>query len=298
MLSAFYIKAIDLIENKVLKGSLIPVIERVISKNNNPYVLIYWSRHERHKKLIEEEIFNNELSDRKPIAYLSATKSDYIELDGQYTDDYENRINSLFTRIKILINQHIAYGYLTNWENQIHLSTNKILQNIFSPFQETTWEYNASFILNKLGEAYLGKHFETATNEEKIKGSLISLSAVFKDTLEHDIQNQTMETCSPLELNEPAAIKDLNFLNLSLNTTNYAIKINEPGSVFECNDKNKIFNKLLFNVLSFCKIKNKISLRDVDILPNVVKENVVGDVNATLACSVTAKKLHIKGLSY
>ncbi|MDD3692191.1 MAG: hypothetical protein PHO77_08960 [Bacteroidales bacterium] len=62
--------------NKVLKARLIPVLERVISEENYPYVLIYWTRHNEseHKDLIEKEIFNNDLANRKPIAFLSAIK--------------------------------------------------------------------------------------------------------------------------------------------------------------------------------------------------------------------------------
>lgn len=91
---------INLIDNterndKELKANLVPVLTRVISANNYPYVIIYWSRHERHKSLIEN-IFENELSDRKPICYLSAIKSDFFNLDGSMTDDFDTKIETLY----------------------------------------------------------------------------------------------------------------------------------------------------------------------------------------------------------
>ena len=46
-------------ENKVLKSRLIPVINRIISLNNYPYIIVYWSRHEHHKNLIEDDIFKS-----------------------------------------------------------------------------------------------------------------------------------------------------------------------------------------------------------------------------------------------
>jgi len=69
-------------EPKILKGRLIPVLNKIISKNNFPFVIVFWSRHKEHYKLVEE-IFSTELTDRKPIGFLQQeSKLDYFDFDG------------------------------------------------------------------------------------------------------------------------------------------------------------------------------------------------------------------------
>jgi hypothetical protein len=259
--------------NKVLKGRLIPVLERVISVENYPYVLIYWSRHEHHKTLIEDEIFNKELSNRKPIGYLSAVKSDFFNLDGTPTDDFDVKLGQLFDKINGLVNEHPAYGHLINWENQVHFSADATLQNIFSSYYGTEWDNNANYTLNKLGEAYLGKHYEVAENEEKIKGSFISLSTVFKDILENNIQNQKITNNEILVCTDGAVLKSINSLNLSLNTTNYVNKITESGNILEFQEYDSVFKKLLFSILSLFRIRNTIKDANPDISEDVLKKS-------------------------
>ncbi|MBK9225327.1 MAG: hypothetical protein IPO23_13295 [Flavobacterium sp.] len=89
--------------DKVLKAKLIPVIKRIISTDNYPYLVIYWSRHQNKsdKILIEKEIFENDLKDRKPISFLSAVKSDFFKLDGSLTDDFDDNIVGLFSKNRI-----------------------------------------------------------------------------------------------------------------------------------------------------------------------------------------------------
>jgi hypothetical protein len=261
--------------NKVLKGRLIPVLERVISEENYPYVLIYWSRHEHHKTLIEDEIFNEELVSRKPIGYLSAVKSDFFNLDGTPTDDFDIKLGQLVDKINGLINEHPAYSHLINWENQVHFSADATLQSIFSPFNDIDWANNANYTLSKLGEAYLGKHYKAAENEEKIKGSFISLSTVFKDILEHNLQNQIITNNDKLAYTEEATLKSVNSLNLSLNTTNYIKDITESGNVLEFKEKETVFKEMLNKLVSFFGIKNLIKADNPEITESALKKEAI-----------------------
>lgn len=178
--------------DKVLKARLLPVLESVISEDNYPYVIIYWSRHQtkRDKDLIEKEIFGKELVQRRPIAFLSAIKSDYFNLDGSFTDDYDDKINVLFKNIASIISKHSAYCYLLNWENKVHLSADKTLEEIFSSYNKfENWADNANYVINKLGLSYSGKAFNTKNAENKIKSSYNALNIVFSDTLENATNN-------------------------------------------------------------------------------------------------------------
>jgi hypothetical protein len=111
---------INLIDNaehsvKEIKGSLITVLRRVIPENNHPYLLVYWSRHERDKHIIED-IFTNDLQTRKPIAYTSAIKSDFFDLEGNLIAD-ENELERLMQLPNELLNNYVSYRYLLEWEN-------------------------------------------------------------------------------------------------------------------------------------------------------------------------------------
>lgn len=264
-------------EGKILKSRLVPVLKRVISKENYPYIIIYWSRHEHHKGLIKE-IFNNDLTDRQPIAYLSANKLDYFSYDGALTEDFEVKIDELFNRVNNLLNGHPTYTHLLNWENQIHLAADSVLQNIFSSYSEPNWENNANYTFCKLGEAYLGKHYKDIGIEGQIKSGFVSLSIVFRDILEHKIQELTIENLSTLNYTKEAVINSINTLNLSLNTADCGLRIEESGNVIEVKNNeeksNSIFGKLLFSILSFFKVRKYVKTNNPDILQDVLIKEV------------------------
>lgn len=262
---------INLIDNterndKDLKAKLVPVLTRVISANNYPYVIIYWSRHERHKSLIED-IFDKELSDRKPIGYLSAIKSDFFNLDGSMTDDFDTKIATLFTSIDALIEQSPAYSYLLNWENQVHSSTDKVLQEVFSSYHKfKDWTNNANYILEKLGNAYLGKHYNESSPEEKIKASFISFNSVFKDTLEHSVYNTAILNNQNLNYDPEKVESNVSSINQKLNLSKDVKNIAESGNiiVFENADE-KLFGTLLFKILSKFQLSNYLKQKQKDI---------------------------------
>lgn len=253
---------INLIDNterddKDLKAILVPVLTRVISSNNYPYVIIYWSRHERHKSLIEN-IFENELSDRKPIGYLSAIKSDFFNLDGSVTDDFDSKIIKLLARIDDLIGQTPSYSYLLHWENQVHYSTDKVLQEIFSSYHQfKDWSNNANYILEKLGNAYLGKHYNDSSAEDKIKASFISFNSVFKDTLDHNVYTSIIPNSQTLIYDKTKVESKVNSINEKLNLSKDVKHITESGNVimFEEADE-KFFGALLIKILSKIRLGN------------------------------------------
>jgi hypothetical protein len=229
-------------EDKVLKGKLLPVLQSVISEDNYPYILIYWSRHQarRDKNLIEEEIFEKELKERKPIAFLSAIKSDYFNLDGTVTDDFDNKITSLFNNIDTLIARHPAYCYLLNWENKVHLSADKTLEEIFSAYSKfDSWADNANYIINKLGLSYSGKLSFTGQNaENKIKSSYNALNIVFTDTLENALNNSPVKNAKTLKVSTTAKnLESVNNINKKLLITDEVEPIHYSGTVIEITDK-------------------------------------------------------------
>ena len=248
-------------DNKVLKSRLIPVLNRVISKDNYPYVIIYWSRHEHHKKLLEEDIFSNELKNKKPIGFLSASKSSFFNLDGTPTEDIGEKIDELFDKVNLLIGALPAYSYLINWENQVHSSTDDTLQKVFSSYHSfQSWSDNANYLIGKFGKSYSGKSFGSQSHEEKIKSCFQAFNNVFIDSLEYSTNNTPI--ANPIEL-----IYDEGLVNkgaiLSINK-NLLIAEDEspleyPGAVTE--DLNPvsdvIFKEVLNNSLSRTLVEQK-----------------------------------------
>lgn len=225
--------------NKELKAKLIPVLSKVISENNYPYAIIYWSRHEHHKKLIEKEIFGKELKSRKPIAFLSAMKSDFFNLDGTTTDDFDNKIVNLFDSIKTLIAKSPAYNYLLNWENKVHVSADKTLEEIFSAYNKfDSWLDNANYIINKLGLSYSGKAFASQSAEDKIKSSYNALNIVFTDTLENALNNSPIENAKTLKVSATAKnLESVNSINKKLLISDEIEPMHYSGTVIEISDK-------------------------------------------------------------
>lgn len=226
--------------DKVLKGRLIPVLKKVISKENYPYVLIYWSRHDskKDKKLIEKDIFENELKDRKPISYFTAMKSDYFERNGDKTNDFDEKITNLFNNIDTLIAKHPAYNYLLNWENKVHISADKTLEEIFSAYSKfVSWTDNANYIFNKLGLSYSGKKFSKQNAEDKIKSSYNALNIVLTDTLENALNNSTVENPKTLKVSATAKnLESVNNINKKLLISDELEPIHYSGTVIEILD--------------------------------------------------------------
>jgi len=242
--------------DKVLKAKLIPVIKRIISTDNYPYLVIYWSRHQNKsdKILIEKEIFENDLKDRKPISFLSAVKSDFFKLDGSLTDDFDDNIVGLFSKIEFLISKFPAYSYLINWENKVHISADKTLEEIFSSYNKfTSWSDNANYLLNKLGLSYSGKAFESQSAEEKIKSSYNALNIVFADTLESTLNNSIVSSAKKLKVS--TAVKNLesvNSINKKLLISDEIEPMHYSGTVIQISNKklDAEYENLLDTILS------------------------------------------------
>jgi hypothetical protein len=249
--------------NTVLKGRLFPVLNRVISKKNYPYIIIYWSRHETHKKLIEDDIFGQELANRKPIGYLSAVKSDFFDLTGDPTPDFDENLAKLFEKINNLLSSIPSYRYLLNWENQVHKAADKTLQEVFSPFHAVAdWSENANYIITTLGESYSGKtNFKSLDSEMKIKNAFQAFNSVFNDTIEYSTSNDVVENAVELEFDNNIAREEWKYsINKKLLLSIDKEPMEYSGAVSEdTNPKSdKIFEYLLNNSFNRKVIEEKI----------------------------------------
>lgn len=224
---------------KEIRGLLINYLSRIISKNNFPYLLVYWSRHEEdYKDLVEMDIFENDLKDRKPIEFLSLNKSDFFNDDNTKTDDFEERLSNIFEKLKSLVEGIPVYNYIIDWENKVHLSTDKTIEEVFNKSEDiTNWENDCNFLFTKLGESYSGKTFSDKSKLEKIKSTFFTLNITLTDDLDYQTFNyqhkSPSELCYTKEVNKEA----ISIINRKLLTSKEIEPKKYPGTVIL--DKNK-----------------------------------------------------------
>jgi len=230
---------INLIDNstrkpKELKSKLISVLSRVITKKNYPYVIIYWTRQDNHKELIENDIFKNELKERCPIAFKSVSKDKIFSFSGDMVEGHEIYIEALIDEIKTLIDETPVYNYLLNWEQLVHDSTDITLQEVFKGYHDQEeWKKNANYIFTKLGVNFTGKYFQKASLLQKIKGSYNALNYLFIDALENKINSEKLIANKEIKI-EKESYETINHnINTKLLTAKDSLGFEYPGCIIK-----------------------------------------------------------------
>lgn len=249
--------------DKEVKASLYSVIRRVISENNFPYSLIYWSRQEKEYAGVVEELFDNELKDRKPINLIPFVKSDFFP---NFSDEEADINIDLIKEIEKVINNQHSYSYLLEWENMVHVAADKTLQEVFSSYHQfEDWPNNANYILEKLGNAYLGKHYNDSPTADKIKASFISFNSVFKDTLEHNVYNTQLSNPQDLVYDSKKVKSKVHSINEKLNISKDVKNVSESGNVIVFEEADDFFGKLLNRLISIFQLKNYLRFKNKEI---------------------------------
>ena len=102
-----------------------------------------------------------------------------------------------------MLNGIPAYRHLLLWENQVHLSAEGTLEQVFMPIHNvSSWENRANFLLNKLGLGFAGKKFNSQTPLDKIKSSLFAFNTVFTDSLEYCVNDLKADSLQELQYND------------------------------------------------------------------------------------------------
>lgn len=273
---------------KTIRATLVGVLSRVISPNNFPYVIIYWSRHEdEYKELIEQEIFNDILIDRKPIGFLSLNKLDFFDLEGSLVEGANERMSSLLNTADKLISEDLAHSYLIQWENLIHYSGDITLQEVFSSYHEyKDWSDNANFILDKLGLSYSGKTFFSLDDEKKIQSSYHALNNVFLDSLETLVNKCKIPNAENLTSNSNNVNKESIYtINRKLLTGSHVNgDLKYPGTIIENKDPssngpfaiffNHVFNRFSIDVQSTSGLSQKEISKERDKIAKKLRRTI------------------------
>lgn len=219
--------------DKETKSILINYLSRLISEDNFPYLLIYWSRHEdEYKELVENDIFENDLKDRKPIAFLSLNKKDFFNDDNSTTKKFEEKVSELFNNLEDLIKGIPVYDYILDWENNIHRSTDKTIEEVFNKTEDVRqWENDCNYLFKQLGESYSGKTYADLSKLEKIKSTFFSLNIILSDDLDHHTINYDNKSPSELSHSGDVNKEAISTINRKLLTSKEIVPKEYPGTV-------------------------------------------------------------------
>ncbi len=182
---------INLIDNavhpvKILYPVVLANIDRIVSANNFPYILICWSRNEKEYEEIIEQLYND-LPHKKPIASIQLIKSDFFSLDGEKTENYDQNIEGLFRKISDDLTTHVTFNNLLMWENHIHKAIDNALSESLSII-ENDWDASANWIFTKWSFASAGKNYDSYTPLEKAKAAYHTLNHFLYENIENEIE--------------------------------------------------------------------------------------------------------------
>jgi len=249
---------INLLNNKTpsekdVKSTLYGVLTKVISENNYPYTLIYWSKQEDVYGKLVTELFNKELKDRAPISIHPFKKSDFFNLDGEPTANDLDLIQEITT----VLSNEPAYSYLLNWENKIHQAADKTLHEIFNPFTQANWSNDTNHLMTKLGVSFSGKAYASKNAAEKLKSTFNTLNIILNDTVETFINNNAVQDAIELTSNFNPENSNSHLINKKLLLSDEIHPVDYPGTVLKDTSNKKHFENIILSEIIDLKTLDK-----------------------------------------
>jgi hypothetical protein len=262
--------------HKEIKSIIYSVVNKLISEDNFPYVLIYWSKQEDEYANLVAELFSKELKKKAPITIKRFVKTQFFSLDGS---PIENELNLKEELIKVL-SEELSYCALIGWENLTHQSSNKTLQEVFGSYSpDSDWQKEVDNLLYKLGSSYSGHHFVSQEAQDKLKSSFNTLNTIFDDTVETVLNS----LCGLIKLpfNKPVT-KNLIIwdLNRKLLFSNDLLPDSQSGSILELTDPayTSHFNRLFNGLVPSSVIKNKLPENFAKEVFDAKRKEIVSEV--------------------
>ncbi len=237
------LKLVSVIDEKTVISAIISVLEKIISKQNGPYILILWSMHDIDYRKGLEDSFQNQLSGIKPIMILTLKKTDYIERDdGEKINFVKNALKLIENKLIQELKKAGIFHLFIIWENLVHKSAGKIV-NDFSSFYplDENWNNNMCGVFQKLARAYAGKQLKDEETDKLIKDALLTFNGTFLDTLENEIRNR--EKIEGLKINDSNNVNDdiIAQINSRLHLISQPPKNSVPGNIYyEWKDQDQV----------------------------------------------------------
>jgi len=216
------------LNEKNLISTVISTFKRIINKDNGPFVVIAWTKHEELVNKINRALRDDGF---QSLIMISIGKEECMNKEGIYkVPIISNKLGEKLGELK-------TFHLFTLWGNLVHEASGKIVTD-FSEFYELdgNWNQGMTEIFLKLAKSYAGRQMNASDPEEVIRNALYSFNGAFLDTLESEIRRYEYSpeiniSFDSLETGvDPKIVGDINSKLLLVNGTE---NISLPGNIYE-----------------------------------------------------------------
>lgn len=158
-------------KNKTKASGVVAILKKIISEDNGPYVIGFWTAHEEVIPLVLENCKTGGIS---PVTWVD------LEKLADVAD-----VNKITERLQDKLKQIGAFKLYVEWENTVNNASKDFVRTFSSLVKlGSDWHKDTEALFYKLYKAYVDKH-EFQDKEEQFKCACHLMNRSFLDTLEN-----------------------------------------------------------------------------------------------------------------
>lgn len=248
-------------DNKTMASSISVVIQKILSPDNGPFTILFWTKHNEVCKFV---IDNLKKINFFPIGFLNLEKSDYKFFDEKSNEEFD--YDKLLQKLKDELQKIKAFQIYVDWENMLNNAGIKYISDFSKLFSfDEKWSDNTNFLFYKLYKSVVEKN--EAPDDKKINIAFLLLNMSFSDYLQNEtnVYNNDEFKLTGSKINIDISAKINSILHLSFDIEN----IKESGLCYICenNDLKEFFFDLLEKIIDI-KDKDSMIFCRIFITPN------------------------------
>ncbi len=173
------LEGMDGADTKTKASAIVGILEKIISKDNGPYAIIFWTK---HPEVIERTLKNCQIRGIKPVISLDLDKSECKE-----GETYS--LKAILEKLKTKAEKLGPYSLYIMWENIAADSGTEFINSFANIFEfDDNWSENTRHLFYRLYKAYTEKN-EVSDDKDKILCVLQLINRSFKDLLDNNTVN-------------------------------------------------------------------------------------------------------------
>lgn len=201
---------------KNIVSLLVGGIDALVDKDNGPYVVMVWSKHDsQHLIELKDTLLNKESVLCRPIAVLNMEKS--LCFESAYTDENSGKLewklkydgmDILEKNLSVQLKMIDSFLILCNWENGIKNSARETVRAIGTLFdkEDPQWNENLKACMIRMAKAYAGQMLEMS-DENIIKNVYYSMNNIINDFNGVEVEQMAKRIVGEVQL--PKAKNDI-----------------------------------------------------------------------------------------
>ena len=209
-------------KNKTKASGVVAILKKIISEDNGPYVIGFWTAHKEVILLVLENCKTGGIS---PVTWVD------LEKLADVAD-----VNKITERLQDKLKQIGAFKLYVEWENTVNDASKDFVRTFSSLVKlGSDWHKDTEALFYKLYKAYVEKN-ELQDKEEQFKCACHLMNRSFLDTLENFTRKYlTLPEGFKLEKKEISG-ETIAKLNTSLFLSDSILSRHSPGNVYSHND--------------------------------------------------------------